>query len=166
MDRLEQDARHLRKDWDSPDLWPRIAQALGRERKRPPGWPAWAMALAATMLIAIGASLLWDRSRQESPAAAAPQLLTEQALAELKSNETAYLESIDRLSSLAGPVIEMPPSPLVEAYRERLEVLDAAIAELRTEAGVNPLYGHLHAQLAVLYHEKQNTLEEVVKYAQ
>jgi hypothetical protein len=101
-----------------------------------------------------------------SVTAATPQLLTDQALDELKTAEAAYLASIEKLARLAEPAIEMPPTPLVAAYGERLALLDSAIAELRAQAENNPLHAHLRAQLAALYREKQETLQEVVNHAQ
>ena len=169
MENWEQEARRLRKEWETPDLWPKIAEALEAERHSPRAQRSvrtWALPLAAALLVAAGAGLLWTAARHDAPAIAAPQLLTEQALAELQANEAAYLESIDKLSRLAGPAIETPPSPLVEAYRERLALLDAAIAELRAQADGNPLYGHVQSQLAALYREKQETLQEVVNHAE
>ncbi len=166
MENWEQEARHLRKDWESPDLWPRIAASLEAEQRRPRGVRPWVLALAAALVIALGASLVWNARHEAAPPAASPALLTEKALAEVQASEAAYVTSIDKLSKLAEPVIEMPPSPLVAAYAQKLVLLDGAIAELRAQADGNPLYGQVQMQLAALYRDKQATLQEVLRNAE
>jgi hypothetical protein len=169
MQDWEQEARTLRKEWESPDLWPKIAAALEAERgggnRRLFRWP---VALAAGLVLALATSMVWvsTRSTRIQLTAPTPQLLTDQALDELRTNEAAYVESIAKLAKLAGPTIATPPDPLIVAYRERLALLDSAISELRAQAETNPLHAHLRAQLAILYREKQETLQEVLNHAQ
>ena len=168
MQDWEQEARNLHKEWDSPDLWPRIADRLEAEQGRSHrGRIHWTWAVAAMLAVGIGVGAWMGTRPAHVPfTAAAPKLLTDQALDELEANEAKYLESIEKLASLAGPSIQAPPSPLVAAYRERLTLLDNAIAELREEAESNPLNAHLRLQLATLYREKQETLQEVLNHAQ
>ena len=91
--------------------------------------------------------------------------LTEQTLAEVQASEAAYVRSIGKLSAIAGQTLENSPSPLAAAYREKLRVLDAEILDLRANVE-NDLYSsYLRNQLAVLYRDKQRTLEDWTKYA-
>jgi hypothetical protein len=48
-------------------------------------------------------------------------------------------------------------------YREKLLVLDSAIADLKSQAGINPANGHLRRQLLAMYQEKQDTLEQILE---
>jgi hypothetical protein len=142
-------AKGLHTEWESAGLWGRIQ--AGRRRK----WVF--LAAAAAVLIAV--ALVWPSRK------ASPDFLTERALAEAQSAEAAYIASIDRLAKLAEPRLAQAESPLLASYRERLQLLDEAIAELKTQAEGNPFYAQVRGELAALYKEKQKTLEEVLKYA-
>jgi hypothetical protein len=48
-------------------------------------------------------------------------------------------------------------------YREKLQVLDSAIDDLRAQAGQNPSNAHLRYQLLAMYQEKQETLQDVLE---
>jgi hypothetical protein len=77
--------------------------------------------------------------------------------------EVAYEEAIDKLDAQARPQLENASTPLMSSYREKLQVLDSAITDLKLQAGVNPANGHLRRQLLAMYQEKQDTLEEVLE---
>jgi hypothetical protein len=89
-------------------------------------------------------------------------LLTERALRDVEGAETAYTQSIDALAKLAGARLEDPASPLLSSYREKLVVLDAAIAECRAQIARNRFNAHLRRELLSIYREKQRTLEQVL----
>jgi hypothetical protein len=162
MQDWEQEARGLRKEWESPDLWPRISEALERERR--PRSSRWLLAVAAGVAFVIGLSSVWILTHTARPrvTVATPNLLTQQALDDVESSEAAYLQSIDKLAKLASPAVEMPQTPLMQAYRDKLDLLNGAIAELRVQAKSNPLYAQVRVQLAALYREKQETLQDVL----
>jgi hypothetical protein len=61
--------------------------------------------------------------------------------------------------------LDRSPSPLADAYREKLVVLDSAIADLKTTIESNRYNAYLQTQLASLYGEKQKTLEEWLNHA-
>jgi hypothetical protein len=167
----------LRKEWDSPELWPRIRQALAEQAAaRPAGrvaamWQWWAEswkpALAAAALLALSATLIWralDTERGPSPLSPEAQrqeqrLLTEQALEEIQKSEAAYEQAIGKLERLAAAGAAQPETPLSASYREKLLVLDAAIAELKAQAERNRFHAHLRQELLSLYKEKKTTLE-------
>ena len=92
-------------------------------------------------------------------------LLTEDALAAIERSEQQYIRAIDDLTRLAAPRLDMPDSPLLVNLRERLEVIDAAIAEYRAEIARNRFNAHLRQQLLWIYQEKRRTLEQVQEYA-
>ncbi|SPE43151.1 hypothetical protein SBA3_830002 [Candidatus Sulfopaludibacter sp. SbA3] len=161
-DELSRLAPRLHQEWESPDLWPRIRSELAAARPRRQPVPVWRWALAAAAVLTVGTLLLnpWP-SRQP----ASRDLLTEKALHEVQQSEAAYARSIDRLAALVRPSLDQSSSPLADAYREKLAVLDSAIADLRTTIESNRYNSYLQTQVASLYREKQKTLEEWLKNA-
>ncbi len=175
-------ARGMQRSWESPELWPRIEQQLRAEpRPASSGWLAslfagwqfnWqvAMATAALALLAVASAwLVLDHRPPVSPpndrivVDARERLLTEQALAEVEQAEAAYVASIDRLSALAAPKLQNADSALLANYREKLLVLDAAIAECRTQLDQNRFNAHLRRELLSIYRMKQSALNEVLQ---
>ena len=158
-------AAGLREEWESPALWGSIRGKLALEPKRPAKirfhWQRWGL-IAAALLVSIGvATVYWMRPgpavlERES------ELLTEQTLREVEQAEAAYLRSIDKLSHIAAPKLEKPDSALTAAYRDKLRVLDLEIAELRGNIDRNRFNTRLQTELAALYRQKQETLQEIV----
>ena len=89
-------------------------------------------------------------------------LLKNAALAEVERTEREYMSAIDKLAAEAGPQMN-GGTPLMANYREKLLVLDSAIADLRTQAEENPSNAHLRYQLLAMYQEKQQTLQDVLE---
>jgi hypothetical protein len=170
---IEAAAPALRREWDSPELWPRIEAALARERARSVAQARRArrvrLGAAAAVLLGLAAwatvmlrhpatpQVALERQEQER------RLLTEQALAGVEAAETAYTQAIDGLARTAEPVLQDPASPLLMSYREKLALLDAAIAECRAEVARNRFNAHLRRELLSIYQEKQRTLEQVLR---
>lgn len=174
-------ARAMRKTWDSPHLWPRIARALEAEAqraaKRP--WRAldsllqglmahWQLAAtaAAAVVLTLGTWMALDRAPSGvSPAVVNdPQrILTEQALRDVEAAEATYVQSIEKLAALAEPRLQKTKSPLMLSYREKLLVLDAAIAECRAQLDQNQFNAHVRKELKALYANKQETLTQVLQ---
>lgn len=164
----------LRREWDSPDLWPRIEAALAQERARREGGAGARraqharLAAAAAVLVAV-AGAAWMLRPPATPPSAGPgpeqerRLLTEQALAGVEAAEAAYTRSIDGLAKVAEPRLQDPASPLLMSYREKLALLDAAIAECRAEIARNRFNAYLRRELLSIYQEKQRTLEQVLR---
>ncbi len=151
----------LHEEWDSPSLWPRIRADLAAaapQRKAIPIW-RWGLAAAAVVTLAVALSLPW-RGRQQGL-----DFLTEDALHEVQRSESAYARSIERLSAVAADSLQQSPAPLAAAYREKLVLLDSAIADLRANVENNRYNVYLQTQLASLYREKQKTLQEWLENA-
>ena len=169
-------AKELHEEWDSPELWPRIQSGIAAEPKRNPPvwwkeWKTWAIAAVVLLGISVAAIRPWDLGRQ--PAAKGSltaasftssdhDFLTEQALQEVEKNETAYRQSIDKLSKLAGPKLQNPVSAVAVNCREKLVMLDSAIAETRANLDQNRFNVQLQTELANLYRQKQETLKELL----
>ena len=155
-------APQLHEEWDSPRLWPRIRADLAAAAPRPksPRVWRWALAAAAVAALAAGLSQPWSSRGPKSR-----DFLTEEALREVQETEAAYARSIERLSAVAASGLQESPSPLAAAYREKLVLLDSAIADLKAGAENNRYNLYLQTQLASLYREKQKTLQEWLENA-
>jgi hypothetical protein len=94
-----------------------------------------------------------------------PALLTEAALREVQQAEAAYARSIEKLSAVAAPSLDRSPAPLAAAYREKLDLLDSAIADLKQTADTNRYNAYVETQLASVYREKQKTLQDWIENA-
>lgn len=185
FDEISAAAAGLRKTWDSPELWPRIRESLVRESFAPtagpaaapartaPTWPAWLpiAAIAALFLVSfVGLQVfrpsLGDRQIFGVRPLPKDPLLTDVALDDVERSESEYVRSIENLSKLAQPRLDAPEAtPLLLSYREKLFLLDNAIAELNGEIRLNRYNTHLRRQLLGMYAEKQRTLRDVMKGA-
>lgn len=171
-------AAELRNYQESPALWSRIesslreqqsaAPARGRFRRYLDSWPrvshGWQLALVGAMVVvlAVSGGYLYIHRVPETPVASNNKLLKSGALADVERTEREYMAAIDKLAADAGPQLNTD-TPLMASYREKLMVLDSAIAELRAQAGENPSNAHLRYQLLAMYQEKQQTLQDVLE---
>ena len=183
FDEISAAAPELRKSWDSRELWPKIRGSLARETFAPaasspaaprpiPAWPAWLpiAAIAALFVVSfVGLQVfrpsLGDRQIFGVRSLPKDPLLTDAALKNVERSETDYMRSIDKLSKLAQPRLEAADTPLLVSYREKLQLLDGAIAELSGQIEQNRYNTHLRRQLLGIYAEKQRTLRDVMKGA-
>jgi len=164
-------ARELHEEWDTPALWPHIKDRLEAERKPEvlwwKQWRTWAVAAAVAIAIAVPLRL-WRHSLITPPAAqtqsSTPDFLTEQALREVEKSEAAYRQSIEKLSQLAAPKLSAASSPAVVNEKERLALLDSAIAETRANVASNRFNIRLQTALADLYRQKQETLHDLLSH--
>lgn len=170
--------KELHEEWDSPQLWPHIRSALEAEPKlkiKPVWWKEWkSWALAAAAVLVAAAVVLfrpWQQNASPSTTPDAVQVaqlagnrdfLTDQALKEVERTEAAYRQSIAKLSQLAEPRLQKPVSAVAVNCREKLLMLDSAISETRASLDHNRFNVELQTELANLYHEKQQTLQELL----
>lgn len=173
---VSEEARGLRRQWESPELWGRIESdltALAPSASPKPGLGFWSsspnwLAIAATLFLAlISGSVLWlflasDTPRPEVVEVPNP-LLTEKALRQVEAAEKAYVDSIEELSKLVQPTVARAETPLMINYRERLRLIDEAIGECRARLETNQFNAHLRTELLSVYQEKQRTLLELLK---
>ena len=182
---ISEAAPSLKKSWDSPDLLPRIAHSLAEESRRPSSavprtssaaprrsrfaWVPAAAAAALFVLAMIGLSVFRPGESGRDPlsnlAVSRQPLLNDETLNDVEGAEKKYLESIDQLSAATRARLESPATPLLMAYREKLQLLDSAIAELRGQIERNRFNTHLRRELLAMYQEKQRTLQDLTKEA-
>jgi hypothetical protein len=171
-------ASRMHEEWDSPALWPRIERALASAPGKASWWQRllrswnagvleWQTAAAALLLLALTASALWFVFKPGGSSIPPDEaLLKNSTVREVEKAEAVYEQAIDKLDAQARPQLEKASTPLTASYREKLQVLDSAIADLKMQAGINPANGHLRRQLLAMYQEKQETLEEVLEAKQ
>ena len=174
-------ASELHHDWDSPALWPRIEQALSQQQgatSKQSHWQRlfgswnlgalqWPTAAAALLLVALTTSTVWFlKNSNTAMVEQNPALLTDRAVNDVVHAEATYERAIDKLDAQARPQLQNSASPLMANYREKLFVLDSAIADLKSQASINPANGHLRRELLAMYREKQDTLEQVLEVKQ
>jgi hypothetical protein len=171
-------AKEMRDYSDSPALWQNIERALTAQAREQslrsarwawlPSWNLahlnWQTAAAGVFVLLVTASSAWlyhhENRDKGTPDA---HFLKNRALADVERTESAYMQAIDKLAAEARPQLEKPATPLLSSYNEKLQVVDSAIDDLRTQAGLNPSNAHLRYQLLAMYQEKQRTLEEVLE---
>lgn len=158
---ISETARGMRSEWKSDTLWPRIERTIRQESLRPK-MRLWQIAAAWILIAGIG-GLIWF-ARQRSHAAEFDQaILRTAALDEVENAEKAHLAAIDRLEKVAAPKLDDASDPLLVSYKEKLMLLDAAIAECQAGIDQNRQNAHLRRQLLTLYSEKQRTLQNVLQ---
>src|SRR5581483_1021997 len=134
-------------------------------------WKVWAV--AATVVVAAGLLIWrpWEQTATTSTGTDTAQVvltpsnrdfLTEETLREVEKNESAYRQSIQKLSRLAEPKLQNPISAVAVNCREKLLMLDSAISETRANLDHNRFNVRLQAELADLYQEKQHALKELL----
>jgi hypothetical protein len=170
-------AQEMRDYTENPASWPRIERALAEEtgRKTQPAqrrsWLSflpgislgWQTAVAGALVLVLAISAGWIFIRGSHRVENDKSLLKSAALENVERAEALYVQAIDKLAAEAKPQLENPATPLLANYHEKLAVLDSAITDLRTEAGLNPSNAQLRHQLLAMYQEKQHTLEEVLE---
>jgi hypothetical protein len=168
-------ARTLHREWESPALWPATAARLrsqGDAAASRGWWPvaaSWRLAAAAALTLMLGTSAAWlawrsfARADRGGRVVTSGPLLSDEALSDIERAETEYIRAIEKLAKTAAPRVAAPASPLAANLRERLIVIDAAIAECRGELDRNRFNAHLRKQLLEMYREKRRTLEQILE---
>lgn len=171
---LSSSARGLHREWDTPELWPRIEASLTTEPSRSPvaletshskSFRAWWRIAAALLLTAVSLAVFWHlmprsgTSDQESDS-----LLSESARARAEASEAAYLDTMARLEQAVQGELAAPDSALAASLRERLLAIDDAAAGLREEIERNRFNAELRNALLSVYAAREETLKELADY--
>jgi hypothetical protein len=160
---ISQTAASLHTTWDNDLLWPRIERALRQERRRSPLRVFGRVAAAVVLTVGLGGTMFYTVRSQSREAAFDNHIIEVSTLDEVEQAEQTHLAAINRLEKLAEPKLEQTGSPLMVSYKEKLMLLDEAIADCQTNIDRNRQNAHLRKQLLAMYSEKQQTLHDVLR---
>jgi hypothetical protein len=156
-------ARSLKTSWNSDLLLPRIQRTIAEEKRRNSRSWMRSVAAAAILTIGIGASS-WYAVREGSQDARYDQnIIRVTALDEVQRAEQAHIDAINSLEKVAEARLDDASTPLMISYKEKLMLLDDAIAECESQIDQNRQNAHLRKQLLAIYTEKQETLTAVMR---
>ena len=160
---LSATAHSLRTTWQNDLLWPRIERALKEEKKRSPMRGLWQVAAAALLTLGLGGTVYYTVREQVQDANFDKKIITLSAVDEAEKAEQIHLQAIAKLEKLADAKLEDSESPLMASYKEKLMLLDDAIAECQANIDRNRQNAYLRGQLLAMYSEKQQTLVDVLR---
>ena len=155
---ISRTAHGLHTTWQNETLWPRIERSLRKEKR--PGLPWTVQVAAAVVLFAFLAAVVWkvnQLNRIDS------LIYKQEILSQVEKAERDHVAAIDKLEKLTDEKLDDPSTPLLVSYKEKLMLLDDAIAECQTAIDQNRKNAHLHKQLLAIYTEKQRTLQDVLR---
>ena len=155
---LSNTARSMQTTWDSDLLWPRIERGLRQQRR---GRWVTLLQIAAVLLLISGMAVVAWRFRQRSKFD--EFILRTSAVEEVDRAQEAHLAAIQKLERDAGTKLDTSASPLLVSYKEKLMLLDDAIAECQSHIDHNRQNAQLRRQLLAIYGEKQQTLQNVLR---
>ena len=154
-------AGDLRTTWNNDMLWPRIERAI-RDDKRRRRTSVWQIAAALILLAALGAAA-WIAQRRMHTADFDNTILRVAAVDEVERAEQAHIAAINHLEAITASKLDQPSTPLLVSYKDKLMMLDDAIAECQSAINKNRQNAYLRKQLLTMYSEKQRTLQDVIR---
>src|SRR5664279_2852519 len=154
-------AGDLRTTWNNDMLWPRIERAI-RDDKRRKRTSVWQIAAALILLAALGAAA-WIAQRRMHSADFDNTILEISAVDEVERAEQAHIAAINHLEAITASKLDQPSTPLLVSYKDKLMMLDDAIAECQSAINKNRQNAYLRTQLLTMYSEKQRTLQDVIQ---
>jgi hypothetical protein len=156
-------AKGMTASWNSDLLWPRIDRALKVEQRHS-FRSQWLRIAAAVVLTAgIAATTLFVVREGRNEAIYGNKILNVAAVDEVERAEEQHKAAIAQLEKLAEARLEDADAPLMISYKEKLMLLDDAIAECQTNIERNRQNAHVRKQLLAMYSEKQRTLQDVLR---
>ncbi|HEV7919963.1 MAG TPA: hypothetical protein VGR02_04135 [Thermoanaerobaculia bacterium] len=156
---LSSTARSLHATWENDMLWPRIDRTLRAERGASRG-RLWQVAAALLLTAGLG-GFIWRSYDKERDFNAV--IIKDSKVEAVEDAERAHQRAIAELERLTDPKLEQASTPLMISYKEKLMLLDDAIAECDSNIKLNQQNAHLRRQLLALYSEKQSTLKDVLR---
>lgn len=156
-------AKSLHVSWQNDLLWPRIDRSLRDQQRRNPMRRLWQVAAALLLIAGLGGTAFYSLRVQVHEAAFDQDILRISALDEVERAERAHVSAISKLEDLAESKLDDPETPLMISYKEKLMLLDDAIAECQANIDQNRQNAHLREQLLAMYSEKQQTLHDVLR---
>jgi hypothetical protein len=156
-------ARDLKASWNSDLLWPRIERALKAEQRSSfrSQWLRIAAAVVLTTGIAVTTLFVVREGSQD--AVFEKKIINVAAMDDADRAQAQHEAALARLEKLAEERLEDADAPLMISYKEKLMLLDDAIAECQTNIERNRQNAHVRKQLLAMYSEKQRTLQDVLR---
>ena len=156
-------ARSMQTTWTNDMLWPRIERSLRDEQRRRPVRRFRSFAAAAAVTFVLGGTMFYALRVQMRDARFDEAILRVTALDDVERAEREHVAAIETLERLTEEKLDDAESPLIVSYKEKLMLLDDAIAECEASIEQNRQNAHLRKQLLAMYTEKQQTLREVLR---
>jgi hypothetical protein len=151
-------AKSMHVAWQNDMLWPRIQRSLK------PSYQWMRIAAALVITIGLGASVFFAmRVRSAHDKAFDQAIIRSNAIDDVERAEKAHIDAINKLEKLAAPKLDEPQTPILVSYKEKLMLLDDAIAECQTSIDQNRRNAQVRKQLLAMYSEKQKTLQDVLR---
>ncbi len=162
---IEETAHSMRETWQSDQLWPRIERALQNEQRQRPPRSKWLLQIAAGLLLTVGlgGTVFYALRVQNHDAAFDRDILRLTAMDEVARAEQSHVQAIEQLERVAEQKLDDAQTPLMVSYKEKLMLLDEAIAECQANIDQNRQNAHLRKQLLAMYTDKQQTLTDVLR---
>ena len=154
-------ARGMQTTWDNATLLPRIQRAIANERQRTRS--TWWQIAAAIAIFAGLAGVMWKTYRINHED---QFILQSTVLDQVERAEQQHVAAIQQLEKVTYAKLDDPSTPLLVSYKEKLMLLDDAIAQCQTAIDQNRANAHLRKQLLAVYEEKQRTLQDVLREEQ
>jgi len=160
-------AKSMQMTWPSDMLWPRIHRELVNVGDRHPRLSISSyLRIAASLVVAIGMAAVIGyviHTQNAKQKAFDQAILRTTALDDVERAEKAHVDAINKLEKLATPALNEPQTPIMVSYKEKLMLLDDAIAECQTSIDHNRQNAQVRKQLLSMYSEKQRTLQDVLR---
>jgi hypothetical protein len=156
-------AKSMQTAWQNDLLWPRIERALREEKRRTPLRGLSRIAAVALLTLGLGSTMWFTMREQVREAKFNEKIYQNSAMDEVDEAERVHVRAIAKLEKLADAKLENTDSPIMVSYKEKLMLLDEAIAECQANIDRNRQNAHLREQLLAMYSEKQQTLKDVVQ---
>ncbi|HKR63874.1 MAG TPA: hypothetical protein VJZ00_09090 [Thermoanaerobaculia bacterium] len=159
---IESTAKSMHTTWQSDLLWPRIERAIRHER-RTPMRRLWQIAASFLLVVSLGGTMFYALRVQSREADFDTHLIRMSAVDEADKAERDYERAIKNLEKVADAKLDEAETPVMVSYKEKLMLLDDAIAECQAQIENNRQNAHLRNQLLSMYSEKQQTLRDVLR---
>jgi len=170
--RLEEDekllslASGLKQHVEAPFLWDRIERDLQAEKKssgstsggRPQVRVFRYLRFAAVLVVALGLGYYLGFRVQGVDTG----LLTSSTLQQVEDREREYVQAISELEVQAEPLLADMDIELALLYRDRLEIVDSQIENLREALAENPANAHIRQYMLAALQDKKETLKELL----
>ena len=158
----------------SATLWPKVRAQLIQERRNKISVPfdyyfnqlkgrlrrpAWQAGFVLGILVLLAVSLLTGKLDYSK------KYLSDSALNRVEKKELAYEEAITDLERLASAELTSNETDLFLLYRDKIETLNAQIAQCKEALENNPYNVHIRRYLLAAYQEKKETLVEVLQFS-